>query len=471
MNYQMFKHNRTRLFASMPNNSMCVFPSAVMHQRTEETNYPFHQDCQFFHLTGFNEPNAVAVLTKNSTGVGKFILFCLGKDQAIWSGKTAGPENAVLTYGANVAYNISFLDEQMPGLIQENTFLYADVVDKAFNDRLNQWLEKAKSQGCKIEQRSSKDLTDLLRLLKTAEEIDCIRKAANTSALAHLDIMSHCKTNISEAQLRARFSYVCALHGECSELADLSVIAGGANAVNQSYNRDNAILQSGDLVKVQAAAAYNNYTACLTRTLPVNGKFTREQKAAYNVVLAAQQAGIAQIKPGKTWKDVGDAVLHTIVQGLIDLKILHGNVEDRIADGSFKQFFPDDDDGYYSVTRSFGLDVYEENDLTKTTFAENMVLRIEPSLTFDTDSGLAQKWTGPAGTCIKLMDTVVVTKSGNVVLTDQAPRTPEVIEAKMAAKPMPAFVNSQMDRNSYSDSPYAPLLPNTMQVKHYCPCP
>ncbi|WP_045855915.1 Xaa-Pro aminopeptidase [Teredinibacter purpureus] len=431
---QEFSRRRKALMAMMEPNSIAILPSASEQSRSRDIEYPFRQDNDFYYLTGFDEPDAVLVLLPEREH-GEYVLFCREKDKEkeIWDGYRAGPEGACIDFGADDAFPIDDIDEILPGLIEgRERVYYAMGKDPDFDRHLMEWVNRirAKVRAGAIPPGEFLDLDHFLhdmRLYKSAEEIRLMETAADISARAHQKAMETCAPGRYEYELEAEIKYACALEGG-RHAAYNSIVGGGANACILHYVENNQKLKNGDLVLIDAGCEYEFYASDITRTFPVNGKFSREQKAIYNLVLKAQEAAIEKVVPGNHWNEPHDASVRVIVEGLIELGLLKGTPETLIEKDAYKAFY------MHRIGHWLGMDVHDVGDYKVgdewRVLEPGMVMTVEPGIYIATDNNTVEsKWRGIG---VRIEDDVVITKEGCRVLTDGAPKTVDEIEAVMA---------------------------------------
>ncbi len=426
-----FSSRRHKVLQQMQPDSIAVLPGANMKYRNGDTEYPFRQDSNFYYMTGFCEPNAVMVLCKDSKNHSKFILFNQTNDPEaeVWTGKRAGQQGVRDNYGVDEAYDIAQLEEIMPKLLMNRQNVYYSIAaEKEFDHSMLQWLCKAKLAA--RYQSSLENLIDLksiiheLRLFKSEHEIQLMRKAAEISAAAHLQVMQHRKSAQLEYQLEAVFVASCMQAG-CHNQAYGPIFASGNNGCTLHYVANDQPLKAGDLILVDAAAEYQYYASDITRTFPLNGKFSLEQGQIYQLVLDAQMAGIAEVRPGNHWNKVQEVMVEIIVVGLIKLGIMQGNAKQIIADQVYKKFY------MHGSGHWLGLDVHDVGkhkiDDKWRKFEPGMVLTVEPGIYIANNTpGVAQKWLGIA---VRIEDDILVTKKGNEVLSSSVPKQLHEIES------------------------------------------
>ncbi|WNO08837.1 Xaa-Pro aminopeptidase [Teredinibacter sp. KSP-S5-2] len=431
---QEFSRRRKALMEMMEPNSIAILPSGRERTRSRDTDYFFRQDSDFYYLTGFTEPDAVLVLIPEREH-GEFVLFCRDRDpeKEIWDGYRAGPEGAIVKYGADDAFPIDDIDEILSGLIEGRQRLYyAMGRDADFDKHVMDWVNRirAKVRSGATPPGEFLDLDHILhdmRLYKSAAEIRLMEEAGRISAEAHIRAMRACKPGVYEYQLEAEIRHECAMQG-AREQAYNPIVGGGKNACILHYVENTDKLKNGDLVLIDAGGEYQGYAADITRTFPVNGVFSKEQADIYRVVLRAQAAAMEKIVPGNHWNEPHDASVAAITQGLIDLGLLQGDLGDNIERETFKTFY------MHRIGHWLGLDVHDVGDYKVgdewRVLEPGMVMTVEPGIYISPDNEhVAKKWRGIG---IRIEDDVLITKDGYRVLTDNAPRTIEEIEALMA---------------------------------------
>lgn len=433
---EVYRQRRKQIMSKMPKMSIAILPGARKKMRNGDTEYLFRQDSHFYYLTGLSEPNAFLVLRKNKEGVEEYILFCevVTPVEEKWTGKKIGLTAACEEWGADTAYSIETLATKMPEILSEFQQIYYSLgICMRWDKQVIAWAKAARLKAKKgrydlnIVWQDFHALIGKERLIKSPAEIALIRKACEISANAHASLMRHCKPNQKEYELEALFLQECYQAG-CRGMAYSSIVGGGANACILHYVDNNDTLKSGDLVLVDAGGEFQNYAADITRTFPVNGRFTEDQKSIYNLVLTAQCAAINAAKPGIYFSDLQKIIVEVLVEGLISLGILKGSQETCIQEKTYFPFY------MHNSGHWLGLDVHDagpyrdENENSKI-LAEGMVLTIEPGLYFWPDElSIEAKWRGIG---VRIEDDIVITKTGCEVLTEHAPKSIEAIEAIM----------------------------------------
>jgi len=430
-----YAERRSVIAEKMPPMSMAILPGARKKIRNGDAEYLFRQSSDFYYLTGFSEPNAFLVLRKDKKGVVQFILFCeiVTPAEEKWTGKKVTLLEAVNEWGADIAYENAELDLKMPELLAGCREIYYTLGRcSKWDKKIIGWAKKASDipgkRGDK-EHISWQDFYPLVaseRVIKSPAEIKLIQKACEISANAHVALMKHCLPNQREYELEALFLQQCYQAG-CRSMAYSSIVGGGSNACVLHYVDNQDSLKSGDLVLVDAGGEFENYAADITRTFPVNGQFTDDQKSIYNLVLKAQQEAIEIVKPGIRFEDLQKTIVQVLVEGLVSLGILKGDAETLIKEKAYFPFY------MHNSGHWLGLDVHDAGDYYMSgescLLKEGMVLTVEPGLYFSlTEQSIDAKWRGIG---VRIEDDILVTRTGCEVLTLYAPKTVEAIEATM----------------------------------------
>ena len=432
---QEFARRRQRLMALMEPNSIAIIPAAREQLRSRDTEYPFRQDSDFHYLCGFPEPDAVLVLIPGR-GHGEYVLFCRERDPALelWHGYRAGPEGACSDYGADDAFPIGDIDDILPGLIEGRDRVYYSMGRSAdFDRRIMAWVNliRSKEASGSVPPGEFTDLDHMLhdlRLKKSAAELRLLAHAGEITARAHSRAMRSAAPGVFEYQLEAELLHEFA-QGGARFPAYPSIVGSGPNSCILHYTQNARAMRKGELVLIDAGCEYQGYAADVTRTFPVDGQFSRQQRAIYSIVLEAQQAAIAAVRPGNHWNAPHEATVEVITRGLRDLGLLSGEVADLVAAGAYRPFY------MHRAGHWLGLDVHDVGDYrvagTWRQLEPGMVLTVEPGIYIAPENtDVAARWRGIG---IRIEDDVVVTEEGCDVLTAQVPRDPDEIEALMAA--------------------------------------
>lgn len=429
-----FARRRKNLMVHMEPDSIAIVPAAGEKLRNRDADYPFRQDSDFYYLTGFAEPDAVLVLLPGRK-LGEYILFCRDRDPAmeLWNGYRAGPEGACADYGADDAFPISDIDDILPGLLEGRERVYYAMGRHAEFDRtVMKWVNVIRSQ-VRTGAHPPGEFLDLdhllhdLRLYKSAAEIRLMHKAGRISAAAHMRAMQYCQPGIAEYQLEAEILHEFGRNGARFPAYN-SIVGAGKNGCILHYVENRDVIKDGDLVLIDAGCELEHYAADITRTFPANGRFSKEQKALYELVLKAQLAAIDTIKPGAHWNQAHDVTVEIITEGLLALGLLKGRLEELIESGAYKDFY------MHRAGHWLGMDVHDVGDYKVgdewRVLEEGMVMTVEPGIYVAPDNtSVAKKWRGIG---IRIEDDVVVTKDGCQVLTSDVPKTVAEIETLMA---------------------------------------
>ncbi|MFC6053566.1 Xaa-Pro aminopeptidase [Acinetobacter sp. Ac_877] len=431
-----FQERRDILAGEMGLRSIAIIATSPVAMRNNDADYKFRADSSFFYLTGFAEPEAVAVIETFDTEEEGYCysLFCRerNREMEIWNGYRAGVDGAIEDYEADEAFAIDTLDEEIIGkLLNKDKAFYRIGHDSDFDIRVAKWVKQAEENqrgGFNTPARliQLNRIIDEMRLHKSADEIELMQIASDISAEAHTRAMQTVKPNMMEYALEAELNYVFGKNG-CVPSYN-SIVGGGKNACILHYVENDQVLKDGDLVLIDAACEYQLYASDITRTFPVNGKFNAEQKALYNIVLDSQIAAIDAVRIGNSYKEPHNVAVKILVQGLLDLGIMQGDLEQIIASEHYRQFY------MHGTGHWLGMDVhdvgsYKQNGRWRN-YEEGMVVTIEPGLYIaPDDSTVDEKWRGIG---IRIEDDVVVTKNGPLVLTKNVVKTVEDIEALMA---------------------------------------
>lgn len=424
---------RQRLMAAMVENAVALVPAASLKIRSRDTHFRFRQDSDFWYLSGFDEPDALIVLVPGRQH-GEAILFCAEPDPktALWEGEQVGPERAVSDYGFDDAFPLDDIDDILPGLMEGREHVYYSVGLKPdFDHRVLGILAHLRQHASSLSLAPG-DLIDLHRLLheqrliKDAAELEIMRKAADITIAGHKAAMHAAAPGVYEYQLEAELQYVFARHG-ARDQAYAPIVGSGPNACILHYDKNSRRMCDGELVLIDAGCEYEMYAADVTRTFPVNGRFSPEQTAVYNIVLQAQQAAIEQLHVGLPWQASHDASVRVITEGLLELGVLRGRVEDLIEVKAYQPFY------MHRVGHWLGLDVHDVGDYQQEgrwrDLQAGMVTTVEPGIYIAADCAeVHERWRGIG---IRIEDDVLIGENGPEVLTQQAPKTIEEIELWM----------------------------------------
>lgn len=433
---------RRATFCDRLGEGIAIFASAPVAINHNDVEYLYRQDSDFYYLTGFNEPEAIAVFVPDQKRH-QYILFVRSRDfeAETWTGARAGVEGAVADYGADFAYPIGeFRERLLPYLKRGNPLYYSFGANRAVNQQVMELWQRFMAgyprhgMGARMLADAKMCLAEL-RLIKSPAEITQISEAIAISAVAHERVRQGCRPGMYEYELAAELEYEFRRRGGMG-CAYPSIVAAGANACVLHYVENNAQIQSGDLVLIDAGCCYDYYNGDITRTFPANGRFSPEQKAIYEIVLAAQKQAIAAVQPGNPYKAPHQAAVEVVIRGLHDLKLLTGDLEQLLAEGleetddpkaelakKFKQFF------MHGTGHFLGMDVHDVGSYKRQgewiTLQPGMVLTIEPGIYISPRLEVDQRWQGIG---IRIEDDLLVTAQGHEILTAAVPKEVDQLE-------------------------------------------
>lgn len=429
----VYAARRTRLAARL-GNGVAIVPTAPERIRNRDAHYPYRYDSYFYYLTGFPEPEAVLVLTGGEAP--QSILFCRDKnaEREIWDGYRHGPDGARGVFGVDQARSIGELDACMPDLLADRTALYVHLGEDAVWDaRVLGWLNAVRGRvrsGVAAPQdiRDVRVHLDEMRLLKDEHEIGLMRRAGEISGRAHCLAMQAARPGATEYEIEAVLQQEFRRSGAQAP-AYTPIVAGGANACVLHYVDNSAPLADGDLLLIDAGCELDGYASDITRTFPVNGRFSGAQRAVYELVLAAQAAAIAAVKPGARWNDPHDAAVRVLAQGFIDLKLLAGTLDGVLEQESYRQFY------MHRTGHWLGLDVHDAGeykvDGAWRELRPGMVLTVEPGCYIRPAAGVPETFHHIG---VRIEDDALVTAQGCEILSSGAPKQVADIEALMRAR-------------------------------------
>jgi Xaa-Pro aminopeptidase len=429
-----FARRRRSLMRQMGRDSIAIVPAAPQRVRNSDVHHPYRQDSDFHYLTGFGEPEAVAVLVPHREH-GEYLLFVRDRDPAreTWDGRRAGPVGAVRDYGADDAFPIADIDEILPGLLENRAKLfYAMGAHPEFDQRVVGWVNGLRAQAkhgrhAPLETVALDHVLHDMRLFKSRAEMALMREAARIAAQAHVRAMRFAAPGRNEYEVMAEVLHEFRRHN--ADTSYYPIVGGGANGCILHYHENDAPLRDGDLLLIDAGCEVDCYASDITRTFPVNGRFSREQRALYDIVLEANRAAIAKAKPGNHWNEPHEAAVHVITQGLVKLGLLKGRVPTLIKKQAYRKFF------MHRTGHWLGLDVHDVGDYKIgeewRVLEPGMVLTIEPGIYIAPGTrGVPRRYQGIG---IRIEDDVLITKDGCEVLSGKAPKDPLEIERLMRA--------------------------------------
>ena len=421
---------RARLAALMKD-GIAVLRTAPERLRNRDSSYPFRFDSYFHYLTGFAEPEAVLVLRGGSNP--ESVLFCREKnvEREILDGFRYGPEQAQRDFGMDEAYSIARLDELLPQLLANQPAVFCDVgADQDWDLKVIGWINKVRAQvraglSAPGEIRNVRRFLDDMRLVKDEQEIDTMRRAAKISALAHLRAMRATRPGLREYELEAELIHEFRKRGAQAP-AYTPIVAGGANSCVLHYVQNDALLNDGDVLLIDAGCELDGYASDITRTFPVNGKFSGAQRDIYELVLSAQAAAIAQVKPGNEWEAPHDAAVKVLAQGMVDLGLCEGSAQEVIETGDYRRFY------MHRTGHWLGMDVHDAGDYKRDgawlKLKPGMVLTVEPGCYVRPAVGVPEAFWNIG---VRIEDDALVTESGCEIITADAPKNIADIQSQM----------------------------------------
>jgi Xaa-Pro aminopeptidase len=429
-----YSRRRRQLMRIMGKGGIAILPAAPERQRNGDVHYHYRPDSDFHYLTGFDEPEAVAVLVPGRLQA-EYILFVRDRDptRETWDGKRAGPDGAVRDYGADDAFPIGDIDDILPGLMEQcGRVHYTMGINHDFDQRVIGWVNTLRGQA-KLGMHTPQEFVALdhqlhdMRLFKSRGEVSVMRRSAQIAVGAHVRAMKATRPGLHEYEVMAEI-----LHEFHRHRADISyhpIVGGGANSCTLHYHENSAELRDGDLLLIDAGCEYGLYASDITRTFPVNGRFSPEQRAIYEVVLEAQEAALACIRPGSHWNEPHDAAVRAVTQGLVRLGLLKGRVPALIKEEAYKKLF------MHRTGHWLGMDVHDVGDYKVgdewRVFEPGMCLTVEPGIYIPAGTrGVARRWWNIG---VRIEDDVVVTAEGCDLLTAGLPRTHAEIERVMSS--------------------------------------
>jgi Xaa-Pro aminopeptidase len=407
---------------------VAVVPTAPERVRNRDTHFPYRFDSHFYYLTGFPEPEAVLVLVS-----GRTILFCREKNEEreIWEGFRHGPAAARERFGFDEAHPISALDAMLPALLENQpALLYPVGADAEWDARAMGWLNavRAKARAGTAAPDRVQDVrtpVDEMRLVKDAQELGVMRRAARISSAAHRRAMQQTRPGRNEYEIEAELLHEFRRNG-AQFPAYSPIVAGGPNACVLHYVFNDAPLRDGELLLIDAGCELDGYASDITRTFPVNGRFSGAQRELYEVVLAAQREAIAAVEPGKAWNDPHDAAVRVLAQGMLDMKLLSGTLDAVLETETYKRFY------MHRTGHWLGLDVHDAGEYKRAgkwrSLTPGMTLTVEPGLYVRAAADVPAPFHNLG---VRIEDDVAVTESGCEVITAEAPKTVDDIEALM----------------------------------------
>ena len=426
----LYRGRRERLARALPD-GVAVVPTAPERVRNRDSHYPYRFDSHFYYLTGFPEPEAVLVVVGGAAP--RTLLFCRERsdEREIWDGFRYGPAAARERFGFDEAHPFAKLDEMLPALLENQPSLHYPVgADPEWDARAMRWLNAVRTRvraGIAAPQRVQdvRAAIDEMRVVKDAHELALMRRAARIAAAAHRRAMQSARPGRGEYEIEAELLHEFRRSG-AQFPAYSPIVAGGANACVLHYVANDAPLRDGDLLLIDAGCELDGYASDLTRTFPVNGRFSGAQREVYEIVLAAQAAAIAQVRPGGAWNEAHDAAVRVLAQGMLDLGLLRGSLQEALEKETYKRFY------MHRTGHWLGLDVHDAGDYRREeawrVLAPGMALTVEPGMYIRPGADVPSRLQGIG---VRIEDDVVVTAGGCEVLTAEAPKSVAAIEALM----------------------------------------
>jgi Xaa-Pro aminopeptidase len=420
---------RRRRLAQAMGEGLALIPTAPERIRNRDTHFPYRFDSHFYYLTGFSEPEAALVLSAE----GRSILFCRerNEEREIWDGFRHGPEAARERFAFDEAFPIEALDGKMVELLENQSALHYPVgADPEWDARAMRWLNAVRAKaraGVTAPERVQdvRGLVDNMRLVKDAEELRLMRRAARIAAAAHRRAMQAARPGRNEYEIEAELLYEFRRNG-AQFPAYSPIVAGGANSCVLHYVFNNAVLRDGELLLIDAGCELDGYASDITRTFPVNGRFTPAQREVYDIVLAAQAAAMEKVRPGRAWIEPHDAAVRVLAQGMIDLKLLSGSLDEVLEKETYKRFY------MHRTGHWLGLDVHDAGEYRRAgqwrALEPGMSLTVEPGLYIRSAEDVPEPLRNIG---IRIEDDVIVTQDACEVITAEAPKAAADIEALM----------------------------------------
>jgi Xaa-Pro aminopeptidase len=428
---QEFARRRRNLMQMVGEGGIAILPSAPIRRRSRDVEYRYRQDSDFYYLTGFAEPDAVVVIVPGRAS-GQFLLFCRERnaEKERWDGQRMGTDGVVEHYQADDAFPIDDIDDILPGIMESCERVYYTMgLYKDFDVRIADWVNSLRSggnQGVHTPQEfvALDHLLHDMRLYKSRSEISAMRKSAKVAVTAHKRAMQATRPGLYEYEVEAEFIHE--FRRNDARYSYSPIVAAGANACTLHYVDNSAELEDGQLLLIDAGCELDYYASDITRTFPVNGRFSAEQRAVYEIVLEAQLAAIDKIRKGNHWNDPHDAAVKAITKGLKKIGLLDGSLPKLIRDGAYREFY------MHRTGHWIGMDVHDVGDYKVgdewRILEPGMVMTVEPGLYLSASRKVPKKWRNIG---IRIEDDVAVTSNGADVLTKGLVKDPDGIEALM----------------------------------------
>ncbi|QCR35102.1 Xaa-Pro aminopeptidase [Nissabacter sp. SGAir0207] len=434
MTQQEYQNRRQALLAKMAPASAALIFAAPEAVRSADSDYPYRQDSDFWYLTGFNEPEAVLILIKSDETHNHSVLFNRVRDLTaeIWFGRRLGQEAAPARLGVDRALPFPEIGDQLHLLLNGLDVVYHAQGQHAYADAIVFGALDKLRKGARQNLIAPATLTDWrpwlheMRLFKSAEELEIMRRAGQITAQAHTRAMQQCRPGMFEYQLEAEIHHEFTRHGARYPSYN-TIVGSGDNACILHYTENESEMQAGDLVLIDAGCELQGYAGDITRTFPVNGRFSPAQRAIYDLVLAAEYRALALFRPGTSIRDVTEQVVRVMIEGLVALGILHGETDQLLAEQAHRPFF------MHGLSHWLGLDVHDVGRYgvdRDRVLEPGMVLTVEPGLYIAPDADVPAEYRGIG---VRIEDDILITEEGNEILTGGVVKEADEIEALMAA--------------------------------------
>ena len=431
MNSKEFARRRKQLMDMVGPGGIVILPAAPVRLRSRDVEYKFRQDSDFYYLTGFAEPDAVMVLVPEREK-GEFLLFCRERDadKERWDGSRAGPDGAIREFAADDAFPIDDIDDILPGVMETCSRVYYTMGQyPEFDTQIADWINSLRSRELRgvhtpQEYVALDHLLHDMRLYKSRAEISAMRRSAKVAVKAHIAAMQATRPGLFEYEIEAEFANE--FRRNDAWMSYNPIVGGGANACTLHYVENRDQLQDGDLLLIDAGCELDYYASDITRTFPVNGKFSPEQRAVYEIVYEAQLAAIEKTRKGNHWNEPHDAAVKVITQGLVEIGLLKGKVPQLVKEGAYREFF------MHRTGHWLGMDVHDVGDYKVgdewRLLESGMVTTVEPGIYIPAGGKVAKRWQNIG---IRIEDDVAITSTGPDVLSKGLAKAPDEIESLM----------------------------------------
>ena len=429
----MIRSQLAEFMRRMRPNSVAIIPAAREATRSNDTNYRFRQDSDFFYLTGFEEPEAIAVIKPGETH--EYVLFVRPRDpeREIWDGRRAGVEGAKSEFGAQESFPVTEFDAKLTEILNDAETLYYRLgVQRDLDDKIVREISRMRGLNRKPIHPPTTivdpaTIIHELRVIKSPDELELMQKAADIAAEAHVEAMKAARPGMREYELEALIEQVFRRHGAAGP-AYTSIVGAGPNATVLHYINNDGELRDGELLLVDAGAEYKGYASDITRTFPINGRYSQEQREIYDLVLKAQMSCVEMVRPGVTHDELKQHSIEVLTEGMVELGLLQGEPEQLINDKKYEKFY------MHGLGHMLGIDVHDVgayyHGKESRALEQGVVMTVEPGLYIAPDTkDVPEKYLGIG---VRIEDDVLCTNNGPRVLTSKVPKDPQEIEALMA---------------------------------------